>query len=123
MSNPYHTQVGGDHYRNHPVPLAEFLNRNDVPWAVGEVMTHVFRYRAKGGVEDLRKAAHYIEMLIYEELNNGTRSDGGVGSADERSGRTEPTPTVGTNEGRDASSDDLWYESERKRQGKHRRVD
>ena len=48
----------------------------------------------KQGVEDLRKAAHYIEMLIYEELQNGDRSIGGTRRADERSGRTEPTPTL-----------------------------
>ena len=64
MSNPYHTQVGGEHYMEYPVQLAEFLIRNEVPWAVGEVFAHVLRYREKHGVEDLRKAAHYIEMLM-----------------------------------------------------------
>ena len=123
MSNPYHTQVGGDHYRNHPVQLAEFLNRNEVPWAVGEVIAHVFRYREKQGVEDLRKAAHYIEMLIYEELQNGDRSIGGARRADERSGRTEPTPTVGTNEAGDASSYDLRHDPERKQARRYSRLD
>ena len=108
MSNPYHTQVGGDHYRDHPVQLAEFLNRNDVPWAVGEVMTHVFRYRAKGGVEDLRKAAHYIEMLIYEEsINYDNRSGSGSRPTGQRSGRET---TTGSDDGGWAPNARLWHE-------------
>lgn len=108
MSNPYHTQVGGDHYTEYPVQLAEFLIRNEVPWAVGEVFAHVLRYREKHGVEDLRKAAHYIEMLIYEESNNhDNRSDGGSRPTGQRSGRE---PTTGSDDGGWPSNARLWHE-------------
>lgn len=59
------TQVGGTHYVRH----GEFQ-----PWDAwwlwrlnafqGAVVKYVVRYREKGGVEDLRKAVHYLEKLI-----------------------------------------------------------
>ena len=43
---------------------------------LGNVIKYLWRYRRKNGVEDLKKARRYIEMLImlYEEMD-GTRAD------------------------------------------------
>ena len=67
-------QVGGAHY------LASDIQPWDVmqAWMTremfegflrGNVLKYIFRYPAKGGVEDLRKARHYIDKLIelYDE--------------------------------------------------------
>ena len=56
-------QVGGDHYQGAEISLAEFLIRNRVPAAEGHVMKYVFRWRQKNGIEDLKKARHWIDML------------------------------------------------------------
>ena len=34
----------------------------------GNVIKYISRYKDKGGVEDLRKAQHYLTKLIEEEL-------------------------------------------------------
>lgn len=43
---------------------------------LGNVIKYLWRYRRKNGIEDLKKARRYIEMLImlYEEMD-GTRAD------------------------------------------------
>ncbi len=33
----------------------------------GNIIKYIARYRDKGGVQDLRKAAHYLQRLIEEE--------------------------------------------------------
>lgn len=63
------TQVGGNHYRSKSVqpwdamaawmPPAEFRG-----FLWGNVIKYVARWPEKGGVEDLKKARHYIDKLI-----------------------------------------------------------
>lgn len=38
-----------------------------VPYCVGNVMKYVWRYRMKGGVEDLKKAMAYLAWAVDEE--------------------------------------------------------
>lgn len=67
------TQVGGRHYNK----LGEFQvwdawwHWNLNPFQA-VILKYVVRYRDKGGVEDLRKAIHYIEKLI--ELEYGPQA-------------------------------------------------
>ena len=65
---PTATQVGGDHYQM-PIQPIDFIMKNDIPYAEGNVIKYVVRHRKKNGLEDLEKARHYIDMLIseYEE--------------------------------------------------------
>jgi len=70
-------QVGGNHYQvGMAIQPAEFILANDLGFAEGCVVKYVTRYRRKTGssplpnIEDLRKAAHYLEMLIERELKN-----------------------------------------------------
>lgn len=41
----------------------------------GSVLKYMIRYRDKGGVEDLKKARHYLDKLIEveEEFNTGKK--------------------------------------------------
>jgi hypothetical protein len=53
---------------------AEYIMRNGIKFAEGCVIKYVSRWRDKGGVEDLRKAIHFLEMLIeYEDEPVETR--------------------------------------------------
>jgi len=64
------TQEGGDHYRRYAIQPAEFIQRNGLGWCQGNVVKYVTRHATKGGMEDLRKAKHYIDMLaefVYGE--------------------------------------------------------
>lgn len=61
-------QVAGNHYKDLAIQPVEYIHANDIGFFEGNVIKYVTRWRAKAGVEDLRKAKHYIELLI--ELEN-----------------------------------------------------
>ena len=64
-------QVGGSHYKDMKIQPWEFIAANGLDFFQGSVISYVCRYPYKGGVDDLRKAQHYIEFLIEHELNKG----------------------------------------------------
>lgn len=65
-------QEGGDHYKDLPIQPSEYIVRNSLGWFAGNVVKYVTRYEKKGGLQDLRKARHYLDLLIEdEEKNNG----------------------------------------------------
>ena len=57
-------QVGGDHYKDLEIQPFEFIERNGLGYGVGNVIKYLCRYKSKGGIEDLQKARHYIDLLI-----------------------------------------------------------
>ena len=69
MTKSLDRQVGGNHYRDMDIQPAEYIMRNGIRFAEGCVIKYVSRWRYKGGVEDLRKAMHFLEMLIESEVN------------------------------------------------------
>ena len=69
MSSPNTKQVGGDHYAKHQIQPWDVMQEYLSPEAFqgylqGNVIKYVLRYKDKGGVQDLEKAQHYLEMLI-----------------------------------------------------------
>jgi hypothetical protein len=64
-------QIGGDHYQTYTIQPIEFLYRNNVPFIEGNIIKYVLRHKNKNGVEDLKKARHYVDMLIELEESNG----------------------------------------------------
>lgn len=54
------------HYARWAIEPITFIMVNNVPFAVGNVIKYVMRHDAKDGVQDLRKAKRYIEMLINQ---------------------------------------------------------
>ena len=61
------TQVGGSHYKDMPIQPVEFITKNGIGFVEGSVIEYVSRWRKKGGVDDLRKARHFLDMLIEME--------------------------------------------------------
>jgi len=61
---PLDRQVDGNHYTNMAIQPAEYILANELGFAEGNVVKYVSRWRNKGGVTDLEKAKHYLEMLI-----------------------------------------------------------
>jgi hypothetical protein len=61
------TQVGGDHYTKHAIQPLDYIVANGLPFCEGNIVKYVTRWRDKGGVEDLKKAQHYINFLIERE--------------------------------------------------------
>jgi hypothetical protein len=67
-SNPLQKQEGGDHYKKLKIQPVEYIYANNIPFIEGSIIKYVSRWRDKGGVQDLKKAVHFLEMLI--ELEN-----------------------------------------------------
>ena len=61
---PQPLQVGGDHYSRFKIEPIEFIEANGIGFSAGNVIKYVCRYDAKDGIKDLKKAAHYLEMMI-----------------------------------------------------------
>lgn len=61
------TQVAGDHYKSLKIQPIEYIHANGIPFAEGCVIKYVSRWRDKGGIKDLEKAKHFIELLIELE--------------------------------------------------------
>lgn len=66
------TQVGGSHYKDMAIQPMEFSMANGLDACQHTIIKYVTRFRAKGGIQDLEKAKHVIDMLIEFE-KAGTR--------------------------------------------------
>lgn len=60
-------QVGGNHYKHLKIEPTEYAHANDLGFLEGNVVKYVTRHKDKGGAEDLKKAIHYIEMILEWE--------------------------------------------------------
>lgn len=63
-------QEGGKHYKQLMVQPWDYIVANNLGYLEGNVVKYVTRWKHKNGVEDLRKAMHYLEKLL--EVNNGS---------------------------------------------------
>lgn len=66
-------QEGGDHYKTLPIQPVEYILANNLPFIEGCVVKYVTRWRSKGGVQDLRKARHFLDLLIEHEERGDER--------------------------------------------------
>ena len=60
-------QVKGNHYKDMKIQVVEFCYANQIPYMEGNIIKYCCRWRKKGGLDDLKKAKHYIELLIEME--------------------------------------------------------
>lgn len=60
---PSDTQVGGDHYQTMEIQPSEFIHRNKLGWCEGNAVKYITRYTLKGGITDIDKAIHYLQLL------------------------------------------------------------
>jgi len=69
QANDY--MVGGDHYKKHRFETWDVILDWQLGYLDGNAVKYLSRWRSKGGVQDLKKAAHYIQKLIEVEEANG----------------------------------------------------
>lgn len=65
-------QIGGDHYVSKSIQpwdaMEAWMSRDGFSgYLAGNVIKYIARYRDKNGVEDLKKASHYLAKLIEVE--------------------------------------------------------
>ena len=66
-------QEGGSHYKRLPIQPTEYNHKNGLRWCEGNVVKYTTRHRSKGGVEDVKKAVHYLQFLL--EMDYGIKME------------------------------------------------
>lgn len=61
-------QIAGNHYKDLKIQPIEYIHANGIGYLEGNAIKYLTRWRAKGGLADLEKAKHYIELLIELEF-------------------------------------------------------
>jgi hypothetical protein len=59
-------QIGGSHYKDMEIQPVEFILGNGLSFLEGNIIKYICRYKNKGGLQDLDKARHYLDMLIEQ---------------------------------------------------------
>lgn len=70
MSKVLDHQEGGSHYKKMAIQPIDFIFFNNIPFIEGNIIKYILRHRKKNGLEDLKKAKHYLEILIEKEYEN-----------------------------------------------------
>jgi hypothetical protein len=61
------TQVGGSHYKDMAIQPMEYSMANKLDACQHTAIKYVTRFRQKGGIQDLEKARHFLDLLIELE--------------------------------------------------------
>ena len=62
-------QVGGKHYKGMKIQPAEFINENKLLFAEGNAIKYFCRHQFKGKEEEVKKAIHYLEMILERDYS------------------------------------------------------
>ena len=58
-------------YLKYKIEPITFVMTNQLPFAEGNVIKYIMRWRDKNGIQDLKKAKRYIDLIIeLEETGN-----------------------------------------------------
>lgn len=57
-------QISGNHYMKQQVQPWDYIASNGLGFFEGNIVKYVTRWKDKGGVDDLKKAQHYLQKLI-----------------------------------------------------------
>lgn len=63
-------QVSGNYYKQFNIEVWDAILDWQLGYLEGNVVKYVARYKHKNGLQDLEKAAHYLQKLI-ETVKNG----------------------------------------------------
>lgn len=62
-------QIGGVHYKQFQYETWDVIRDWGLGYFDGNAVKYLSRWRHKGGVDDLRKARHYIDKLIEDQTS------------------------------------------------------
>ena len=60
-------QIEGSHYKDMAIQPADFINKNKLLFAEGNAIKYICRHQSKGKLQDIKKAMHYLEMIIERD--------------------------------------------------------
>ncbi len=64
-------QIGGDHYKKLAIQPMQYSMVNGLDACQHTIIKYITRFRDKGGIADLEKARHTLDMLIEFEKGRG----------------------------------------------------
>lgn len=67
MTDPLTAQEGGTHYKSMAIQPVEYIQANQLTYLEGNVVKYVSRHRLKNGAQDVRKAIHYLQLILRLE--------------------------------------------------------
>ena len=67
--------INPDHYKNNSIQLEPYVLCSAFSFVPGNVLKYVIRYKDKNGVEDLRKALRYLNMMDVEDTFTNSKQD------------------------------------------------
>ena len=71
-------QIGGAHYKQMPLEHWDLVALAGLDYYQGNITKYVMRWRDKGGLEDLKKARHYLDKYIELETLRAQHGDSGM---------------------------------------------
>ena len=69
-TDPLDIQIGGDHYKELAIQPIQYIVANNMGFLDGCIVKRITRWRTKGGIEDLEKIKHEVDLLIAAEKGN-----------------------------------------------------
>ena len=55
--------------RFYEIQPSQFINKNKLQFAEGNVIKYVCRHKLKGKKEDIKKAKHYLDMILHRDYD------------------------------------------------------
>ena len=65
----YDKQISGAHYISFKIQPSKFINDNKLLFAEGNAIKYICRHSVKGKEEDIKKAIHYLEMILERDYS------------------------------------------------------
>ena len=60
-------QVDGTHYSQLEIQPTDYIVKNKLGWCEGNVVKYTTRHSEKGKAKDIRKAVHFLLMILEDE--------------------------------------------------------
>ena len=67
-------QESGTHYKDKTIQPVVYILANNLGFCEGNVVKYVTRHKEKNGAADIRKAIHYLELLLELQYQDKTSS-------------------------------------------------
>lgn len=57
-------QIGGSHYNSKAIQPWDYIIANKLGYLEGTAIKYITRWKDKGGIQDIKKAIHFLEKLM-----------------------------------------------------------
>jgi hypothetical protein len=69
MKNDSSGQIQKEHYSEMKIEPVDFIISNTIDFCEGNVIKYVSRHKKKNGAEDIKKAIHYLQIILKSTYN------------------------------------------------------